>query len=351
MMSLMVSSSSNGSSGPSPRMSSTSSPASARCSRALSWTRRSVAISEISRSTSAVSRSSGMAATAAGSSRARQMLRSSMIDSSGARWARDVHGAGAARGFGGARGWPQRDRRRAGAAAEGRDRRVHAFRRNGFQLRRAPDAGAAGRRGRRGVEQADERHLARQFVHAGAEAAGRSHRRLAQGGGVADLARQVGNGDIDFHLQRVFHLPAGQAAGDADAIQHHDRALRLLFAAGSASRRSVSRTAARVGSITSTRWSTRSSKSRYSGTGANGHVGDDEVVAGPQRIEQNLGGARRGVRLDRPAPLRRPARAGGPPPVAPRVRPAANRVRSGASSATRSPGPGCTFSRNAALPV
>ena len=114
---------------------------------------------------SAVSRSAGMAATAAGSSRARQSV-AQFGDRFFRRRAGHVH-VHVCRGFrlGGAAAGRSGDRRRAGAAAEGRDRRAHALRRNGCQLRRAPDRGAAGRRGRGGVEQADERHLARQLVH------------------------------------------------------------------------------------------------------------------------------------------------------------------------------------------
>ena len=91
-------------------------------------------------------------------------------------------------------------------------------------------------------------------IDAGAEAAGCGHRRLAQRGGVADLARQVGDRNIDFHLQRFFDLPAGQPAGHADCgSAPRSRVAICSSPAGSASSRSVSRTAASVGSITSTR--------------------------------------------------------------------------------------------------
>ncbi len=77
MMSVMVSSSSSGSSGPRPSMSSTSSPASCRCSRPLSWMCRPSAISASSRSTSTCSRSGVVAAAIVGSRRERQIARSS----------------------------------------------------------------------------------------------------------------------------------------------------------------------------------------------------------------------------------------------------------------------------------
>ncbi len=59
-------------------MSLTSSPASCRCSRALSWMRRSVAISPTSFSISGSSRSCGSAAAAAGSSCDKASVRSSV---------------------------------------------------------------------------------------------------------------------------------------------------------------------------------------------------------------------------------------------------------------------------------
>ena len=83
MMSVMLSSSSSSSSGPSPSMSWASSAASLRCSRALSWRRCSVAISESTRSTSNASRSGGRLAMTAGSSCARQASRNCVV---GAVW-------------------------------------------------------------------------------------------------------------------------------------------------------------------------------------------------------------------------------------------------------------------------
>ncbi len=79
MISVMLSSSSSGSSGPRPSMSLTSSPASWRCSRPLSCIRRSVAISASTRSTSIARRSADIDATAAGSSWTRHSARSSAI--------------------------------------------------------------------------------------------------------------------------------------------------------------------------------------------------------------------------------------------------------------------------------
>ena len=84
MMSAMLSSSSSVSSGPRPTMSLTSSAASARCSRALSWMRRSVATALMIISTAAASLTRRHGATAAGSIWARQMLRNSAIASGGA---------------------------------------------------------------------------------------------------------------------------------------------------------------------------------------------------------------------------------------------------------------------------
>ena len=105
-----------------------------------------------------------------------------------------------------------------------------------------------------GIEQPLATDLSCQFQNAGAETAAARHRRLAKRGGSADLTRQIRDRHVDLHLQCIFHLPPGQTARDADAVQHHHRALALHDALPAThSSRSVSRTAASVGSITSTR--------------------------------------------------------------------------------------------------
>ena len=160
-------------------MSCTSSPASARCSRALSWMRRSVAISEISRSTSAVSRSGGIAATAVGSSRARQMVRSSAIDLGTAPRRESARARLPRTGFGGAAVARSGDvRRRAGAAAEAghRARSCVAARTAPAPARLVPAPPAAPRH-RGGIEQPTNADLARQFEDAAAKAAAGRHRR------------------------------------------------------------------------------------------------------------------------------------------------------------------------------
>ena len=85
MMSVIRSSSSRGSSGPSPSMSLTSSRASARCSRPLSWMRRWVAISARVRSTSWVSSSWVSFASEVGSISPRHSVRNSTIAAPGGR--------------------------------------------------------------------------------------------------------------------------------------------------------------------------------------------------------------------------------------------------------------------------
>ena len=151
--------------------------------------------------------------------------RAGRLERCGDRRRRGFGGAAAGRGRSGTGG--------ADAAAEGLGSGVHGFA-GTDSSRAARPMRAAGRR-RATPNRASRR------TRPGAPVRSRRpgsrwtcHRRLAQGRGVADLARQVGNRDVHFHLQRVFHLPARQAAGDADAVQDHDGALRLLLAAPAA---------------------------------------------------------------------------------------------------------------------
>ena len=272
MMSVMVSSSSNGSSGPSPRMSSTSSPASARCSRRV----------ELDAPFGGDLRDQpfhvgGQPVRRHGGDRGGIQPRQADVAQFDDRFfRRAAHGheraaATAAARFLGARSDPAA----AGPAAwtcGGRrtDRVLMAYAgtgssRCGCPKRGAPTAACGG------IQQADEGDLARQFVHASAEAAGlmpspvrRASRRCRPGAAGREWRCPPSSSA---------HLPPACASGRRECRGGSAPRWRVAVAPappGSASKRSVSRTAARVGSITSTRWSTRSSRSRYSGTGAKG---------------------------------------------------------------------------------
>ena len=199
-------------------------------------------------------------------------LRSSAIDWRPARGMPGVGGSGSGAGAAAGR---RRVRRGAGVRARrpkaGMATALIAAPPNSCQRRRwLPACGAAGSSAAESSSRTKATCRASSTMPVRKPLRGR-HRRLAQRGGVADLPRQIGDRDVDLHLQRFFDLPPGQAAGHADAVQHHARraapaAGRAAAPAGAACR------APRPASAPSPARAdaTRSSRSRYSGTGANG---------------------------------------------------------------------------------
>ena len=257
MMSVMVSSSSSGSSGPRPSMSSTSSPASWRCSRPLSWMCCSVAISDSTRSTSSgsVGRHVGEERDRAAPGRPRAARRSV-----GRLRGRDPAAAGAARVWLAMPAWQRRRRRMTAAStrrppAGGRPKEgsrgfMTSDRTGGGGVRaaacrRSPDAAR--------FEQADKRHLSRQLQHAGAETAARRDRRVRPGWRRGRPPWAGRESDVGLDASALLRSGGGSTRPACRRGSAPARRGAAAWARGSASSRSMSRTEASVGSITSTR--------------------------------------------------------------------------------------------------
>ena len=320
-------------------MSSTSSRASWRCSRALSWMRRSVAMRPISASTSAASRSGARPAAAAGSSRARHSVRSSITGADrrrGGGWRRRRRARRRERPPAGGRKWVRRGRSPAPA-----EQGAAAWRTRPGRLRRCrPSCRAAARSRPRAPAPPRRRGTGRAPAPSGSPIVGR----------LARLARQVGDDDVEPLLQRLLHLRPRQAAGQAGAVQHQHRPRRLQLAAAAAPAAAARRGRRRAWDRSPARADAPGRADRDAAAAAERHVGDDEIVAPAQCAEQR----RRRLGVDshavpRASP-RRPARAAARAPAGRRARRTARRSGPALSSAMRRPGPALASSSMAALP-